>query len=287
MHAFVLQMTSTPDVDENIAYVNQQLELAKSAGNLAENSVVVLPECFANFGGKDKSNLAISEPIMSGETAIDPNSSYPVQEKLARIAKQYQIFLVAGSFPTKSSRDNKFCASCLVFNPEGALIADYQKIHLFDVDVDDNTGSYRESDSTEAGEQLVCFDTDWGKIGVAICYDLRFPGLFQALRNQGVSAFVLPSAFTEKTGEAHWQTLLAARAIENQCYMVASNQNGVHQNGRQTFGHSMIISPWGEVLQNAERQNGLFGAKLDRQRITDIRQAMPVAKHNKFKLSVR
>ncbi|QTH63416.1 carbon-nitrogen hydrolase family protein [Psychrosphaera ytuae] len=279
MHAFVLQMTSTPNVDENIAFVNQQLELAQTAGQLKVNSLVVLPECFANFGGRDKSNLAIAENLGEGQ----------VQSKLARIANQYQIYLVAGSFPTLPNEGEctgdspaKFMATCLVFNPNGHLIADYQKIHLFDVDVDDNTGSYRESDSTIPGKNLVCFDTEWGRVGVAICYDLRFPGLFQALRAKGVDAIVLPSAFTEKTGAAHWQSLLSARAIENQIYMIASNQNGVHQNGRETFGHSMVISPWGEVVTNAKRENGLFGTFLDKARIKEIRQNMPVSNHNQF-----
>lgn len=277
MHAFVLQMTSTPEIDANIRYVNQQLEIAQSAGQLEKNSVVVLPECFANFGGKDNSNLAIAEIIGEGH----------VQTKLARIANQYQIYLVAGSFPTLpeevlGDHPAKFLATCLVFNPLGHLIADYQKIHLFDVDVDDNTGSYRESDSTIPGKNLVCFNTEWGRVGVAICYDLRFPGLFQALRAKDVDAVVLPSAFTEKTGAAHWQSLLSARAIENQVYMIASNQNGVHQNGRETFGHSMVVSPWGDVLVNAKRENGLFGTFLDKTRITEIRKNMPVSNHNQF-----
>lgn len=286
MHAFVLQMTSTPSVDENIAYVNQQLEFAKSSGELPNRSLVVLPECFANFGGKDRSNLKIAEPILEGALQNDSqDASLSVQTKLARMAKQYAIYLVAGSFPTQASSEDKFCATCMVFNPDGALIADYQKIHLFDVEVEDNTGSYRESESTEAGNRVVCFDTEWGKIGVAICYDLRFPGLFQLLREKGADAFVLPSAFTEKTGAAHWQALLSARAIENQCYMIASNQNGIHQNGRETFGHSMIISPWGEIMTNAQRNNGLVGAELEIKRINQIRSAMPVAKHNKFKFA--
>lgn len=272
MHAFVIQMTSTPNVDENIAYVNQQLEIRLSSGLLAANSIVVLPECFANFGGRDKSNLSIAEVIGDG----------PVQNKLSRIAAQYQVYIVAGSFPTVSDNVDKFYATALVFNPQGHLINNYQKIHLFDVDIADNTGSYRESDSTVPGDKIVCFDTEWGKVGVAICYDLRFPGLFQCLRAKGVDAVVLPSAFTEVTGAAHWQALVQARAIENQFYMIACNQNGIHENGRETFGHSMIVSPWGEVLVSASRDNGLFGTKLDRQRINGIRETMPVANHNKF-----
>lgn len=274
INAFVLQMTSTPDVKENLAFVRSALlEKSRTLGAGLHGSIVVLPECFACFGGKDNLNLGIAEETGNGS----------VQLELADIAKEFGIYLVAGSFPTKSQNKNKFLATCLVFDPSGMLIADYQKIHLFDVEVDDNTGSYRESDSTQAGNKLVVFDTPAGKVGVAICYDLRFPGLFQELRSLGANTIVLPSAFTELTGDAHWLPLIQARAIENQLYMVAANQNGVHQNGRQTFGHSVVVSPWGNILVNAERQNGLFGAALDMVKLQEIRSKMPVFVHNQFK----
>ncbi|MDA8622066.1 carbon-nitrogen hydrolase family protein [Psychrosphaera sp.] len=273
MNAYVLQMTSTPNVEENLTFVRSVLgKQASVLGAELHSSIVVLPECFACFGGKDNLNLGIAEDIGNG----------PVQLELAYIAKEFGIYLVAGSFPTKSL-DNKFLATSLVFDPSGTLIADYQKIHLFDVEVDDNTGSYRESDSTDAGNKVVVFETPAGKVGVAICYDLRFPGLFQELRALGASTIVLPSAFTERTGQAHWLPLIQARAIENQVYIVAANQNGVHKNDRETFGHSMVVSPWGSILANAERQNGLFGSALDMIKLQEIRSKMPVFVHNKFK----
>jgi predicted amidohydrolase len=271
MKAFVIQMTSVPDVQNNIAFVEQCLTSYPNQHEL-RNSIVVLPECFALFGGRDKDNLGIAENIGSG----------PIQTQLARLAVKFELYLVAGSMPTTSENSAKFYASTLVFAPSGKLIADYQKIHLFDVEVSDSTGSYLESNSTEPGQNVVCFDTEFGKVGLAICYDLRFPGLFQALREQGVVAIVLPSAFTETTGQAHWQPLIQARAIENQVFMIASDQNGVHSNGRETHGHSMIVSPWGKVLCNAKRENGLFGSTLDIDELKKIRKKMPVAQHNHF-----
>ncbi|GHB67191.1 amidohydrolase [Psychrosphaera saromensis] len=272
MKVYVLQMCSSPNVSDNLLFLEQ--ELKKNTADLT-NSIVVLPECFAAFGAGDSGNLNIAEALNHGA----------IQSQLASLAKQYSIYLVAGTMPILDNENRqlgKVKPVTLVYSPVGELIAHYQKIHLFDVDVEDGVGSYRESDSWLPGEQIVCFDTEFGKIGLAICYDLRFPGLFQALRDEGVDVVVLPSAFTEKTGAAHWQVLLQARAIENQIYMVGCNQAGTHKNGRQTFGHSMIVDPWGTVLFNAGKKLGLFGAELDKDRLVKVRQSMPIKQHNKF-----
>ncbi len=269
MKAFVLQMTSSPDVAKNIATVRQQLFQHQQE---VAGAVVVLPECFALFGGKDKDNLGIAEQIGSG----------PIQAQLARLAQEFGIYLVAGSIPTKGQNPDKFYSTCFVYSPTGERIADYQKIHLFDVIVDDPTGCYAESNTTEPGNEVVSFDTQWGKVGVAICYDLRFPGLFQQLRDLGVVAVVLPSAFTQRTGAAHWQALLQARAIENQVFMIAANQNGRHSNGRETYGHSLIVSPWGNILCNAETANVMVGAELNLDELLQVREKIPVSKHNRF-----
>ena len=268
MKAFVLQMTSTPDVDENLDFVFQSLS---SKAKEIENSLVVLPECFALFGGGDKRNLQIAEPLFEGK----------VQRKLAEMAKQFSIYLVAGTFPIETD-ENKAKPISLVFDKSGELIEHYQKIHLFDVDVADSTGSYRESDAWQPGSEIRYFDTAWGRIGLAICYDLRFPGLFQKLTELGCKAIVLPSAFTEKTGQAHWQVLLRARAIENQIYMIASDQTGVHVNNRETHGHSMIVDPWGTVMVDAKKEVGIFGAELSAANQQKVRAAMPIQQHNKF-----
>jgi nitrilase len=272
MKVYTLQMCSSPNVDENLLFIEQ--ELTKTTADLT-NAIVVLPECFAAFGVGDRANSDIAEPLNNGV----------IQSRLASLAKQYSIYLVAGTMPildNGNSKLGKVKPVTLVYSPAGELIAHYQKIHLFDVDVEDGVGSYRESDSWSAGDQVVCFDTEFGKIGLAICYDLRFPGLFQALRDEGVDAIVLPSAFTEKTGAAHWQILLQARAIENQVYMIGCDQAGTHKNGRQTFGHSMIVDPWGTVLFNAEKKLGLFGAELNKDGLTKVRKSMPIKQHNKF-----
>ncbi|MFC6441190.1 carbon-nitrogen hydrolase family protein [Bowmanella sp. JS7-9] len=263
----VLQMTSCPDVESNLAFVESQL-----AGlTVTEPTMVVLPECFACFGGGDNAQANIAETIGNG----------PVQQRLAQLAKTFGVWIVAGSFPTRNSFDHRFSASCLVFNDQGELIADYQKIHLFDVQVADNTGRYAESASTQPGNKIVCFDSPFGRVGVAICYDLRFAGLFQAMGE--IDVLVLPAAFTAVTGQAHWLPLLRARAIELQCYVAAANQTGIHANGRQTYGHSSVISPWGEVLVELPAATGLVGTKIDYALLADIRQRMPVGQHNCFR----
>jgi nitrilase len=275
MKVYVLQMCSSPNVSENLSFIKQQLN--DTSADLT-NAIVVLPECFAAFGASDSQNQEIAESLNEGE----------IQTQLSALASQYSMYLVAGTFPISDDANglnkasNKVKPVTLVYSPQGDLIAHYQKIHLFDVDVEDGVGSYRESDNWIAGEQLVCFDTEFGRIGLAICYDLRFPGLFQALRDEGADVIILPSAFTEKTGAAHWQVLLQARAIENQVYMIGCDQAGTHKNGRQTFGHSMIVDPWGTVIFNAEKELGLFGTKLNYDNLTKVRQSMPIKKHNKF-----
>ncbi len=272
MKAFVLQMTSTPNLDENLQFVHQQL--VQRAEELT-GAIVVLPECFAFFGGGDKGNIAIAEALSN-----DPIAG--VQAKLASYAREFSIYLVAGTFPIATDSGDKVKPMTLVYDPSGQLVAHYQKIHLFDVDVADSTGSYRESDAWQAGQDVKYFDTPWGRIGLAICYDVRFPGLFQKLAQAGCRAVVLPSAFTERTGQAHWQVLIRARAIENQIYMLASDQTGTHINNRETHGHSMIVDPWGQVLVDGEKQTGLFGAQLRIDQQDEIRAAMPVQQHNKF-----
>ncbi|KXI30122.1 carbon-nitrogen hydrolase family protein [Paraglaciecola hydrolytica] len=274
-----LQMTSSPNVNDNLDFVEQQLKQLQ----VIESTLVVLPECFACFGGGDKTVLQIAEKRDEG----------PVQQRLSALAKTYNIWLAAGSFPLLCSpeprghedgQENKYTASCLLFDDQGILQAEYQKIHLFDVQVADNTGSYLESRSTQAGNKLVVIDSPFGKLGLAICYDIRFAGLFQAMSQLAqLDVLVLPAAFTQLTGSAHWQALLTARAIENQCYLVAANQTGVHANNRQTYGHSCIISPWGETLAELPTETGIIAATIDFNALSNIRTNMPVAQHNKFR----
>ncbi|WP_438864674.1 carbon-nitrogen hydrolase family protein [Neptunicella sp.] len=255
-----LQMNSTINVEENLATVEKYL----SQLELTEPLLLVLPECFVCFGGSDKSLLNIAEPLHQG----------PIQQQISRLAKQYGVWIVAGTMPLNTENADKYSASTLIFDDQGQFVSEYQKIHLFDVEVNDNTRSYHESKYTQAGHNVVVFDSPFGRVGVAVCFDLRFPNLFQAMGK--VDVVVLPSAFTHVTGAAHWHALLKARSIELQSYMVAANQTGTHANGRQTYGHSQILSPWGELLAEKTEGEGLVISSIDLDYIKNIRAKMPL-----------
>ncbi|WP_100643549.1 carbon-nitrogen hydrolase family protein [Alteromonas facilis] len=260
-----IQMISTPDVGENFAHVEALLRDSQGATRL-----VVLPECFALFGAKDRDLLALAK-----------DSNNQLVERLQQLARRYKCWLVAGTIPILSHDGERFRAACVCIDDNGNIVARYDKIHLFDVQVADATGSYLESRFTEPGDTVVTFDSPFGKVGVAVCYDVRFAGLFQAMQN--IDVLVLPSAFTQKTGEAHWHPLLQARSIELQCYVVASNQGGTHQNGRQTYGNSVIYSPWGKQLAFIDKGEGYIEADMDKEQLSSIRQSMPIQKHNRFR----
>ncbi len=203
-------------------------------------------------------------------------------DKLAAMAKQYQVHMVAGTMPFQAP-NNKVVSRCYVFDDQGMTLDYYDKIHLFDVDVADGTRQYRESDTFAPGDRITVVDTPFGKIGLAICYDLRFADLFRALRIQGAELITLPSAFTKVTGEAHWQVLLQARAIESQCFVLGANQWGSHNQGsRETYGHSMVVDPWGKVSACKPEGTGWLQVRPDLQQLQKIRQNMPVLGHNRF-----
>ena len=260
-----LQMCSTTDVQHNLDVVEEYAR--QLAGD--EPTLLVLPECFVCFGGADKSLLNIAEIRGDG----------PIQQRLASIARAAGIWLVAGTIPLWNQSKNKFTASCLIYDDNGHVVTEYQKIHLFDVNVADNTGRYQESKYTQAGQTLTVFDSPFGRMGIAVCYDLRFPAMFQAM--QPLDIICLPSAFTYATGKAHWQALLQARSIENQSYVVAANQSGEHENGRRTYGHSQIWSPWGELLAEKPTETGIISARVDHNYLAQIRKNMPVRASSK------
>lgn len=262
-----LQMSSVPDVEANLAWVESQLTNA----NLSANSLVVLPECFSFFGGNAVPYHSLAEPLKGGVIA----------QRLARLAKQNQCWLFAGTMPTVSQDPKRYGATCRCFSPQGEQIATYDKIHLFDVSVADNTGSYQESATTVPGSQITVITVGEIRVGVAVCYDIRFPALFDAMGE--IDVLVLPAAFTHKTGSAHWEVLLRARAIENQCYIVAANQVGTHKCGRQTYGHSMVVSPWGEILAEKGVVTGVVSATADSSYCQQLRKAMPIQQHKKFR----
>lgn len=207
--------------------------------------------------------------------------SGPMQNGLAALARDFGVWLVAGTVPLIEHADSdKFSAASLVFNPAGDCVARYNKVSMFDVDVADNTRNYRESAATVPGAQVVTVETEFGTLGLAVCYDVRFPELFRALRLQGADILVLPSAFTQVTGAAHWHVLTRARAIEQQCILVAGTQVGEHANGRQTFGHGLVIDGWGEVKACVETTSpGLATAEVDVSALAKIRRDIPVINH--------
>lgn len=261
-----IQMNSSADVSENLATVEQQIKTLPKTRPL----LVCLPECFALFDGGEQAQCDFAEQ----------KKDQAVTAQLAQWCQQYDIWLVAGTMPI--SVGNKYHAASLVINNQGKVIAQYNKMHLFDVSVNDNTKHYLESLNTQAGQDIVVVDTPFGRLGVAVCYDIRFPGLFATMRDMGAELIVLPAAFTVPTGKAHWQPLLQARAIENQVYMIAPAMVGTHHNGRQTYGHSMIVNPWGEVV--AQRNEGVGSVVYlpDIAQLHAIREKMPVAIHNRF-----
>ncbi len=224
------------------------------------------------FGGHEQQQLAI---------ASDDNNS-ELKHSLAELAYQYQVYMVAGTIPI-TAEDGRVYSRSYLFDDTGDTLGSYDKLHLFDVEVADNTKSYRESDTFCPGERITVVNTPFGNIGLAICYDIRFPELFRALRLAGADFIALPSAFTKVTGEAHWQTLIQARAIETQCYFLAADQWGQHNQGsRETWGQSMIVDPWGRVV--AERKTGLgwVQSTIELTELKKIRQQIPVVLHNRF-----
>lgn len=263
-----LQMSSRPDPQDNLTSVAKLLERLPAA----RPQLVVLPEAFCCFGAGDRAQLDMAETYQDGE----------IQRQLASLAKAHGIYLVAGTIPIAAGE--RFSAASLLFGPDGSIVNRYDKIHLFDVDVADNTKKYRESKWTKPGTEVVTAATDLGVVGMSVCYDLRFPELFRALRQAGSDIIVLPSGFTQVTGKAHWHALVRARAIEQQVFIVAPNQVGQHENGRETYGHSIIVSPWGEILVEQEQGEGIISASVDLADVESIRKQMPVAQQNQFEV---
>ncbi|MDP3512471.1 MAG: carbon-nitrogen hydrolase family protein [Sulfuritalea sp.] len=265
MKIAAVQMISGPEVAPNLATAGRLIAEAAAAGA----QLVALPEYFPLIGATDTDRLAARESDGTG----------PMQDFLAATARRHGLWLVGGSIPLMARDPAKLRNSCLVYNPQGERVARYDKIHLFNFHKGDE--AYDEAATIERGDQLVSFDTPLGRVGVAICYDLRFPELFRALAQlpNPLDLLVLPAAFTETTGRAHWEILLRARAVENQCYVLAAAQGGRHPTGRLTHGNSMIIDPWGEILARMDKGEGVVLAELNRQYLVDTRTSLPALKH--------
>jgi nitrilase len=259
-----VQMVSVPDVSENLATAERLVGEAVAQGAC----LVGLPEYFPIMSGDERAKVAVREEDGSG----------PIQGFLSRLARAHGIWLIGGTVPLKAEDDTRVRNASLVYGPDGVRVARYDKIHLFGFD--NGQEHYAEAETIEAGDDIVTFEASCGRVGLSVCYDLRFPELFRAMGE--VDLIVLPAAFTQTTGQAHWEVLLRARAIENQCYVMAPAQGGRHPWGRQTFGDTLIIDPWGEVLARRPSGPGVVVADMDPQRIDSIRKRLPALKHRRF-----
>ncbi len=267
-----IQMNSSAEVDQNLERAADLINQSVRSGA----ALVALPENFALMPRHDLDRMSVAE---------DPGHG-PIQEFLAAQAKDHDIWLVGGTVPLITAARDKYHASCLLFGPDGRCAARYDKIHLFDVVLTDSE-AYRESDYFAAGDagtkNQVCVDTPQGRLGLTICYDIRFPELYRKLSGRGAAIFTVPSAFTATTGQAHWEILLRARAIENLAHVIAPGQSGTHASGRVTFGHSMIIDPWGKILDRlTDEPEGVVIANIDQDRLKSIRRHFPSLQHRRL-----
>ncbi|QSP94536.1 carbon-nitrogen hydrolase family protein [Marinobacter salinisoli] len=269
-----IQMVSGRNIDANLKEAARLLAEAAAQGA----SVAVLPENFAV--------LSTGQMVSCGNREAEGEGL--IRRFLAERARELGIWIVGGSLPLGlrpdgTRIDDRVRATCLVYDDQGRQVARYDKIHLFDAMVEDAHGQYRESDTFEPGDEVVTVDTPAGVLGMAICYDLRFPELFRALRAKGATWACLPSAFTWQTGEAHWHALIRARAIENQLWIVAPNQGGQNSERRKTYGHSLICDPWGRVVSEIDREGpGLVCGELNMEQLAELRKRMPVWEHRRL-----
>jgi nitrilase len=259
-----IQMVSGPAVAPNLVEAGRLLEQAAAAGA----RLAALPEFFPLMGARDTDKIAVREAPGSG----------PIQAFLAESARRLGLWIVAGSVPLQATVPDKVRNSCLVYDAAGHQVARYDKIHLFGFD--SGRERYVEANTIEPGAEPVALDSPFGRIGLSICYDLRFPELYRALGT--VDVLTAPSAFTVPTGQAHWEVLLRARAIENQAYVLAPAQGGTHASGRRTYGHTLIVDPWGEVLARLPEGPGVAVAAIDLDRLAAIRASLPALEHRRL-----
>ncbi|MGH8132578.1 MAG: carbon-nitrogen hydrolase family protein [Steroidobacteraceae bacterium] len=265
MKVAAIQMTSGPDVTANLAQAGALLgEAAQRGARLA-----ALPENFCFMGLEDADKRAVAEADGSG----------PVQEFLGEAARRLRLWIVAGTIALRAGADGRVAAASLVYDCDGRCVARYDKIHLFDVDIPGRAESYRESAHVAPGATPAVLDTPVGRLGLSVCYDVRFPELYRHLSARGAQLLAVPAAFTAPTGRAHWETLLRARAIENLCYVIAPAQSGFHPSGRETYGDSMIVDYWGRILQRVPRGRGCAVAEVDLARQSGVRDSFPALRH--------
>jgi nitrilase len=266
MKIAALQMVSAPDVERNLETAARLIEQAAHEGA----ALAALPEYFCLLGRRDTDKLAVAEPAGSG----------PIQSFLATQAREHGLWLIGGTLPIRGASADHVRNACCVYAPDGSLAARYDKIHLFRFETERE--SYDEARVLEAGSEPVALQAGALRVGLSVCYDLRFPELYRALCTPPCDLLSVPSAFTYTTGRAHWELLLRARAVENQCFVLAPAQGGLHDNGRRTWGHSMIVDPWGEVLAMRPEGEGVVVAKIDPARIAAVRRQLPALAHRRI-----
>ncbi len=263
-----IQMASGPNIGANL------IEAERLIGMAVENGaeLLVLPENFALMGLTEEDKVKSCEEEGRG----------PIQDFLSRQAATHGVWIVGGTLPLRSSQAGKVYAACLLYDSSGAVVARYDKMHLFDVRIEASRENYTESLTIVPGERVTVVDTPFGRLGLAVCYDLRFPELFRCMLEQDAELFAIPSAFTAVTGKAHWEALVRVRAIENLCYVVAAAQGGYHINGRETYGDSMVVDPWGNVLDRLANGAGVVCASLDLEHLQGIRRGFPAIDHRRL-----
>ena len=264
-----IQMTSTSDLKSNLSVVERLLQKAYEVGA----KLVVLPEMFPFQSPESLEKITLAEELGSGK----------IQSFLSEQAKKHQLWIVGGTIPIRTQSPDKVYAASLVFNSQGQLVTHYNKIHLFDVTVDEKE-HYLESATVEPGNTLCLVDTPVGKLGLAVCYDIRFPEMFRCLFNQGAELFAIPAAFTAPTAHAHIAVYLPAPAIDNLAYIITACQTGEHEHFRRTYGHSMIVSPWGSILQQLPEGEGIVVSHIDLALLKKIRKDIPIKDHQKLVL---
>jgi deaminated glutathione amidase len=270
MKIAALQMVSTPDVARNLDTARRLI--AQAAGEGAE--LVALPEYFCAMGRHDRDKLALAEVPGDG----------PIQAMLCDAAREHRVWVIGGTLPLHCDDPERVLNANAVYAPDGRLAARYDKIHLFrfEKETDGVRESYDEGRTIQAGRTATALDAGAIRLGLSVCYDLRFPELYRALMQPPCDLISVPAAFTYTTGRAHWELLLRARAVENQCYVIAPAQGGKHENGRRTWGHSMIVDPWGEVLAVLPEGEGVVLAELDAARIATVRAQLPALQHRQL-----
>jgi nitrilase len=266
MKIAAVQMVSTTRLEQNLESARRLI--AQAAGSGAQ--LVVLPEYFCFMGRAERDKLAVAEAPGLG----------PIQGALSDAARAHGLWLIGGTLPIRGAASNRVLNSNCVFAPDGTLAARYDKMHLFKYD--NGRESYDEGSAIQAGGQPVALQCGALRVGLSVCYDLRFPELYRALMHPPCDLLSVPAAFTYTTGQAHWRLLLRARAVENQCYVVAAAQGGVHENGRRTFGHSMVVDPWGEVVSVLAEGEGVVLADVDPARIASVRAQLPAIEHRRL-----